>query len=115
MSISLDTIKQELRLAESQLSSFNNKKTKVSATRARAHLLTIVKQCGTLRRAILAESKVKPVKEVKEVKPVKETKTIELAEPVEQIKELELVEEPEKLVVHKVTKPKRKKRTKKVT
>ena len=54
---SLTKIESELSLAKSQLSAFNSRHTASSATRTRAHLLVISKECNALRKAILAESK----------------------------------------------------------
>ena len=53
----MDQIKQELSLAESQLSTFSAKHTKSSATRARSHLMSVRKACDQLRKEILEQSK----------------------------------------------------------
>lgn len=53
----MEHIKEQLSLAESQISSFDNKRTKTSATRARAHLMAVRKACDTMRKDILEQSK----------------------------------------------------------
>ena len=98
----MDTIRKELSLAESQLSAFQSRKTKSSATRARAHLLNIRKACDKLRKQILEESKAR--KKPAEIEPAGEPveEPVEEAQPVEE----EPVEEP---------KAKRKAKTKRKT
>lgn len=51
--MNFEEIKTEIGLAESQLSSFKEKGTKVSCTRTRAHLLSIKKLCDKMRRDVL--------------------------------------------------------------
>ena len=75
--MNLNNIKNDLALAESQLTNFNTKGTASSATCARAHLLVISKQCNELRKQIMAESKQKKstraeAKRAKQAKPVVE-------------------------------------------
>ena len=53
----MEHIKEQLSLAESQISSFDSKRTKISATRARAHLMAVRKACDTMRKDILEQSK----------------------------------------------------------
>lgn len=65
----MNEIQKELRLAESQLSAFASRGTKSSATRARAHLLVVRKECDKLRKKILDESKSKKAKKKAESEP----------------------------------------------
>jgi len=86
----METINRELRLAESQLSAFASRGTKSSATRARAHLLVVRKECDKLRKKILDDSKAKKTKKVEsepepetELEPTLEDPTLEEPEPEE--------------------------------
>lgn len=74
MSLNVTQLKHEISLLESQLSSFNNKKTKSSATSSRRHLLQIVKHANSMRKSILVISK--------ENLAAKKPKPVPAAEPV---------------------------------
>jgi hypothetical protein len=93
----MNNIRNELNMAESQLSVFNTKHTKSSATRARSHLMLVRKECDRLRKEILDQAKeYKAAKAVplpdepmsepsSEPEPISEPEP-ETAEPVENVK-----------------------------
>ena len=88
MSFSTAQISNELRLCESQLSTFTTKGTKSSATCSRRHLLQITKLCNKLRRDILVKSKEsKKESKAQETPPPTPPNTPELEEktPVEPV------------------------------
>lgn len=62
-------LEQELQLFKSQLSSFHTRGTQSSATRARAHLLNIKKECDTLRKQLLSAAKEKKAAKTARVAP----------------------------------------------
>ena len=53
----MEQLRTTLASAETQYTTFTSRKTTVSGTRARSDLLKLQKQCGELRKVILAESK----------------------------------------------------------
>ena len=63
---------QELQLFKSQLSSFQNRGTQISATRARSHLLNLKKECDSLRKQLLAAAKEKKASKTARVVPAAE-------------------------------------------
>lgn len=99
--MNLDAIKNELALCESQLAVFNSRGTAQSATRARSHLMNIVKACQQSRKSILDAAKAK-----KNKAPVAAEPTIE---PVDSpLTEEEPEEEAQPIVpVKRVRKPRK--------
>lgn len=90
----MENIRNELNMAESQLSVFNAKHTKSSATRARSHLMLVRKACDQLRKEILDQAKEH-----------KAAKSVPLPDEPESVSEPEPEPEPEP--VKKVRKKKK--------
>ena len=80
--ITLDRVKTELALAESELDTLKSKGTNASAVRARAHLLNIKKECDDLRKKTLLYFKELKATTTTKEQVAEHVDTVEVVEPV---------------------------------